>query len=162
MEVVKRKLNELKMDGDNARSHNHRNICAIKESILAFAQYAPIVVQESSSMIIAGNGTYMAVKELGWDEIDCVVLDVSDERARAISIIDNRSTELSNWDTSSLLKILTELDAPNLAISGYTDKEVEMLMNSLNMDQRTQDVFEKTKEPRECSCPKCGKTFMRK
>ena len=162
MEVVKKKISDLKLDGDNARNHNHRNINSIKESLLAFAQYAPVVVQESSNMVIAGNGTCMAAKELGWNEIDCIVVDVSDEKARAISIVDNRSTELSNWDTTALLKVLTHLDVQNLAIAGYTEKEVERLMESLNFDQKTQDTFDKIKEAKEYTCPKCGKTFAKK
>lgn len=162
MEIVKKKVGEINTDLDNARKHNTRNINAIKESLIAFAQYAPVVIQESTGMIIAGNGTFLAAKELGWDEIDCVIIDVDDAKARAMSIIDNRSTELSNWDTSALLKVLSQLDVESLPIVGYTEKEIEKLMDSLNFDQKTQEKIEKVKEAKSCVCPKCGKTFSRK
>ena len=128
MDIVKRKLSELKLDSDNARLHNARNMSAIKESLLAFSQYAPIVVQESTGVIIAGNGTYQAAKDLGWDEIECVAVDVDDDTLKMMSIVDNRTGELSNWDNTSLLKVLTTLDELKLKKAGFKTDEVEKMM----------------------------------
>ena len=159
MDIVKRKLSELKLDSDNARLHNARNMSAIKESLLAFSQYAPIVVQESTGVIIAGNGTYQAAKDLGWDEIECVAVDVDDDTLKMMSIVDNRTGELSNWDNTSLLKVLTTLDELKLKKAGFKTDEVEKMMESMDTEGEVDKVFDKIKKPKNYHCPRCGKNF---
>src|SRR5262245_36534392 len=78
----------------------------IKQSLRRFGQVRPIVVQHSEGMILAGNHTFMAAQELGWDKIACVYVDLPDDEATAYMLMDNRSGDMATWDDSGLLIVL--------------------------------------------------------
>ena len=129
MKTVKIKLNELIEFPNNVRIHTKRNLEAIKNSLKQFGQVKPILVQKSTNYIIAGNGTYQAAKALGWDEMDCNVLDLDDEKARALSIVDNRSGDLSQMDEKNLLDCLKDFDENLLSLTGYDDKQLDKMLS---------------------------------
>lgn len=160
MKIVNKKICDLVIDPENSRFHGARNLNSIKESLMSFSQYCPIVIQMNSNKIIAGNGTYQAAKELGWDEIQCVEADVDDETATMMSIADNRTSELSTWDNNMLMKVLTSLDEFNLKKTGFKTDEVEKMMDAINSDGDIDKIFEKIKNPKKYNCPKCGKQFV--
>lgn len=128
MKVKKMKIADLIEYPSNVRIHTKRNLDAIKNSLSAYGQYKPIIVQSSTSYIIAGNGTYQAAKALGWDEIECNVLDIDDEKARALSIVDNRSGDLSQMDEKNLLDFLKGFDKEMLELTGYDENELNKML----------------------------------
>jgi len=71
------------------------DVGAISVSLEAHGQYKPILVQQSTGFIIAGNHTWMAAKALGWPEIAVQYLEVDDDKALRILLADNRSTDLA-------------------------------------------------------------------
>lgn len=110
MRMQKIELDRLVHDPANPRTHDDRNLAAIRASLQENGQVEPLVVQRSTRMVIAGNGRMMAMKELGWDAAQCVVLDVDDTAARKLSITLNRSGELAGWDEGVLAQHLSELE----------------------------------------------------
>jgi site-specific DNA-methyltransferase (adenine-specific) len=112
MDIKTMRISDLKPDPNNARTHDARNIEAIKVSLEKFSQRKPIVITPEG-VVLAGNGTLEAAKALGWSEIT-VALTPSDwdyATAKAYALADNRSAELAEWDTSVLASQLVELDA---------------------------------------------------
>jgi len=128
MQIEKIKLEDLKEFPNNVRIHTKRNLDTIKKSLSEFGLYKPIVVQKSTHYIVAGNGTYQAAKALGWEEIECNVIDIDDEKAKALLIVDNRSGDLSQMDEKSLLDFLQEFDKETLDLTGYDDKELDKML----------------------------------
>lgn len=110
MQIQSVALSELNLDPSNVRKHDGKNLGAIKGSLAKFGQQKPIVV-DAKGIILAGNGTYAAAKELGWDKIDVVRTDLEGPEAIAYAIADNRSSELAEWDIAGLGKELEALDA---------------------------------------------------
>jgi hypothetical protein len=112
--------------------HNVRkgDTTAIKESLDANGQYRSIVVQKSSSHIIAGNHTYKAAVELGWKEITATIIDVDDESAIRIMLADNRTSELATNDEAALLALLQRLEESTgeLLGTGYDMDDLEDLI----------------------------------
>jgi len=144
METVKIKVDELTEFPNNVRIHTKRNLDTIKKSLTEFGQVKPILVQKSTNYIIAGNGTFQAAKALGWSEIECNVLDLTDEKARALSIVDNRSGDLSQMDEKNLLDFLKDFDKELLDLTGYDDKELDKM---LSFQEGT--LFEEDNKPKE-------------
>lgn len=128
MKVKKVKIADLIEYPSNVRIHTKKNLDVIKNSLKTYGQYKPIVVQESTSYILAGNGTYQAAKSLGWDEIGCNVIDIDDDKARALSIVDNRSTDLSQMDDKNLLDFLRDFDDELLSLAGYEQEELNKMI----------------------------------
>jgi hypothetical protein len=102
------------------------NVKAIAESLQANKQYRPIVVQKSTNKILAGNHTFRAAKELGWEKIAIVHVDVSDEEAKKIVLADNRTSDLAEYDNEVLLELLETIEAPDFG-TGYSASDLDLL-----------------------------------
>lgn len=111
MNVHTVRLDDLVDDPRNPRTHDETNLAAIRASLREHGQVEPIVVQKSSRMIIAGNGRVSAMRALGWETANAVVLDVNDHEARALSIKLNRTAELAGWDEDVLAAHFAELSS---------------------------------------------------
>lgn len=105
---------------------------AIKASLQRFGQFQTVVVQASTSHVIAGNNTVQAAEELGWEEIDAYVIDVDDAEAKAINIAANRLPALGSWDLEALLSQYQDLD--DLVGTGIDDDDIADLVASLEPD----------------------------
>lgn len=139
MNVVKINLAGLLPDPKNTRKHDRRNIDAIKESLRKFGQYRPFVVQRQGMIIRVGNGMYQAMKELGWSDGDAEIKDLTNDEAVALSIIDNRSSELAVWDDELLAKTLNELPSEYKTLTGFDDAEINKMLRAFDMEGEVQD-----------------------
>jgi site-specific DNA-methyltransferase (adenine-specific) len=101
---------DLVLDPRNARKHDGKNLQAIAESLKQFGQRKPIVVWGET--VVAGNGTLVAAKSLGWTEITVARVpdDWDKDRVMAYALADNRSAELAEWDEQVLTEQLKELE----------------------------------------------------
>lgn len=118
---------DLRLDTDNVRRHDSRSISAIAESLAEFGQRKPVVVT-SKNLVVTGNGTVQAAKQLGWTDVLAVRIpaDWSDEKIRAFAIADNRTSELSEWDTEALLEQLRDID--KIETVGFSQDELDDLI----------------------------------
>jgi ParB-like chromosome segregation protein Spo0J len=112
-------ISGLVADPDNARTHDEKNIEAIRGSLLEFGQCKPIVVW--GNIVVAGNGTLEAAKRLGWTEIVITRVPSSwdSNRARAYSLADNRTGELADWDSWVLADHLIDLDSVGFSVEDW-------------------------------------------
>lgn len=74
MKLEKRKVEDLIPYENNAKLHPRYQIEEIKESIKQFGFCDPIGISKDN-IIIEGHGRWQALKELGIDECDVIVLD---------------------------------------------------------------------------------------
>lgn len=102
-------IDDLELDPANARKHDDKNLKAIAGSLEAFGQRKPIVLH--GNRVIAGNGTLVAARSLGWKDIKVVRVpdDWSADQVKAYALADNRSAELAEWDEQVLSNQLLEL-----------------------------------------------------
>ena len=100
-------------------AHNPRrgDLEAIKESLRQHGQYRPVVASVRTSEILAGNHTWQAAKALGWEHIAVSWVDVDDEEAARIVLVDNRTNDIAGYDDAALAELLSSL--PDLTGTGY-------------------------------------------
>ena len=126
-------VDDLVHDPANVRLHDERNLDAIMASLARFGQQKPIVVGEDN-VVLAGNGTLAAAKQLKWSKLDVMRTSLTGSDAIAYAIADNRTAELATWDKDGLAQILASLqndtDVDHL-VTGYTDDEIKRLINSV-------------------------------
>jgi uncharacterized protein DUF6610/ParB-like nuclease family protein len=130
-------INELHEDPANVRTHPDRNLATIEASLRQFGQQKPIVAL-TTGRVIAGNGTLRAARNVGAKHIAVVRFDEEDDaRAAAYALVDNRSSDLSEWDFPSLTAQLDMLNAGGIDMAGlgFTDDELEQLMH-VGVEQR--------------------------
>ena len=107
----------------NARKHATGTLV---ESLRVNGQYRPIVVQASTRFVLAGNGTLLAVRELGWTHVAATVVDVDEQAARRIVAVDIRASDLAWYDQAALADLLSGIDG--LAGTGFTQQDLDELL----------------------------------
>jgi len=107
----------------NARTHN---LDIIKESLRTHGQFLPLLVQTSTKFILAGNGRHEGMEQLGWDEADVTFIDVDDEQATKILLVDNRSSDTGDYRDAELVALLESLT--DLVGTGYDSIDLDDLL----------------------------------
>lgn len=104
-------IDEIKEYELNAKEHPREQIEQIKKSILDFGNNDPIAI-DSNGEIIEGHGRYIALKELGFDEVEVIILGhLTEEQKKAYRLIHNKLTMNSDFDFELLEQELKELTA---------------------------------------------------
>lgn len=112
-------VSSLKPYENNAKIHTHEQVEQIKQSILEFGFNDPIAVDEHN-MVIEGHGRLLAVKELGWTEVECIRLDgMTDEQKKAYIHIHNQLTMNTGFDMDVLEAELKSIDGIDMAFFGF-------------------------------------------
>lgn len=122
----------------------------IKESLQHHGQYRPIVVQASTNHILAGNHTFKAAKELGWDTIEATFIDVDNDKALRILLMDNRANDKATYDTDELVGLLDQLLNTDLELTGtgFSMGDLDDLLANIDTpDKDLGDVDEIPKPP---------------
>ena len=139
MEIVKIKINDLKPYSKNAKKHPKKQIECIKQSIKQFGFNDPIGIWKDN-MVIEGHGRLQVLKELGYEEVECIRLDhLTDDERRAYTLAHNKVAE-SEWDFDLLNEEMDELFDFDMTEFGFefvdeeknkrdTQKKVEGILN---------------------------------
>ena len=113
-------INTLKSDHKNARKRTDRSSSLIKESLEKFGAARSIVIDEDNR-ILAGNGTIEGAKAAGIKNLRVIETDgqeiiavkrtgLSEEEKVGLALADNRTSDLSDWDTEMLKQLSEEQD----------------------------------------------------
>lgn len=122
------------------------NIPALRKSLERFGQLKPIVYQvrkmkggKSAKIVIAGNHTLAAARDLGWDEIAAVdASHLSEEEANAFALADNRIADLGIFDDRELAEFLKAhkfADDSLIEAAAFSQQEITRLMSSISENQ---------------------------
>lgn len=126
MEIVVRKLSELKQNEENIRMHPDTQIREYVRSLEKNGQLKLIVIDEDN-VIWIGNGLYQAMMKAGWTEAHCLVKrGMTRQQKIKMMMADNRIFDLGVDDMSVFDRMINEL-AGDFDIPGYDDE----LLNSL-------------------------------
>ena len=143
LENLKTSIETLSQDPQNLRLHDKRSIQAVTNSLDRFGQRVPIVVR--NGIVIAGNARLQAAINLGWDQIAVVSADEDDDAtAKLFAITDNRTADLSEFDTAGLAEAMVSLDLDDLGPLGWNDEELNEL---LKVEIDLGDLDEKPEPP---------------
>lgn len=121
MEIQNVPLEEITPYSKNPRK-NDQAVHAVMESIKQCGYVAPIIVDEDG-VILAGHTRYKALKNLGRTEAEVVVKNgLTEDQKRKYRLLDNKTSELAEWDFDLLAEELEGLDFGELDLEWGTDK----------------------------------------
>lgn len=95
---------------NNAKVHTPEQIEQIKSSIIKFGNNDPIGIWGNKNIIVEGHGRAIALKELGYEKVECIRLDhLTDEERRAYTLVHNKTTMNTDFDFSKLEEELLKI-----------------------------------------------------
>jgi len=151
MQIQEVKISDLKPYEANARTHPKSQIDLLKRNIIRFGFTTPCLIDQNN-VIIAGHGRVMAVKEMGWETVPCVVIDtLTDDEVKALRLADNQLGLLSGWDDNLLKEELISL-GPDTELLDLTGFNKDLIMPS---DEVSGFI------PDDCICPNCGTKHLK-
>jgi len=116
MNIVKRKLSELKQAEKNIRMHPDKQINEYIRSLEKNGQLKPIVIDENN-VIWIGNGLYQAMTKAGYKEAYCLLKEgMTEKDKKKMMLSDNRIFDLGVDDMAAfdefILEFKDDLDVP--------------------------------------------------
>lgn len=123
-------LSDLIEHPDNPR---HGDEAAIDESMAAHGFYGAVLAQASTNQIIAGNHRARVARRRGESSVPVLFLDVDDDQARRLLLVDNRTNDTATYDNTELVRLLGEIDRTEIGLAGtgYEDDDLALLLAQL-------------------------------
>lgn len=133
MNIQKIKIESLKPAEYNPRKDlkpEDEEYQKIKKSITEFGYVAPVIVN-SNMTVIGGHQRLKVLKELGYTEVECVVVDLDQEKEKALNIALNKIS--GDWDNDKLEELLAELKQTDIDmdITGFSFDEVDEILKDI-------------------------------
>lgn len=118
MEIIDRKINELKAYEKNPRK-NDDAVKYVANSIREFGFKVPVVIDKDNT-IVAGHTRIKAAKKLGMKTVPCIVADdLTEEQIKAFRLADNKVGEIAKWDDDLLAEELEEIPDIDMEEFGF-------------------------------------------
>jgi len=118
----------------------------IKASINEFGYVAPIIIN-SDMTVIGGHQRLKVLKELGYEEIQCIVVDLDKNKEKALNLALNKIS--GEWDDDKLEAILAELKETDIDmnVTGFSNDEIDdILKDVIGSKEDEFDIEEALKE----------------
>jgi len=160
MKIETVKIEQLVPYARNPRD-NSVSVDKVASSIQEFGFRQPIVVDENF-VILAGHTRLLASKKLGLKEVPVHMAEgLSESKKKAFRIMDNRSSEDSEWDEELLSLELSDLEDSgfDLNMTGFTEEEINALLSLNDMTVGLTDEDE-VPEPPEDPITKLGDLWI--
>jgi len=129
LKITHRRINELKRNENNARTHSTEQIEQIANSINEFGWTNPILIDEHD-IVIAGHGRLEAAIKLGIEDVPCIILSgLSETKKRAYLIADNQLALNAGWDLDILQAEIEAIKIDNFDIDllGFSQSDLDKI-----------------------------------
>jgi len=110
----------------------------LKQSIQTFGYVEPVLWNKRTGNIIGGHQRFKVLVELGYTEIDCVVLDMNLTDEKALNIALNKVS--GDWDKDKLMLLIADLQGSDFDVSLTGFDSIEL--NALFKDSLKEDIKE--------------------
>lgn len=152
MEIQKIDINKLIPATYNPRKDlkpNDEEYIKIKNSIINFGYVEPIIINKDFT-VIEGHQRLKVLKELNYEKIECIVVDLDKTQEKALNIALNKIS--GEWNTEKLENLLQELLQENFDVNltGFDSEEIDNILNEyLDTEEDEFDIDEAINEIQE-------------
>lgn len=152
MKIEKININEIIEYSGNAKEHPEWQVEQIKNSIREFGFNDPIAIDEKN-IIIEGHGRHLALKELGYTEVEVIRLKHLTEEQKAAYAIANTefNIEKLQYELNKL-----EVNDFDLSVLGFEQSELDEIlqeeMEELEIEDEDTDDTEVKRTKLICPC----------
>lgn len=162
MEIVKMRLSEL----NPAKYNPRKELCQgdpayekLKASMLAFGNVEPIVWNKATGNVVGGHQRLRVLQDMGVDESEVSVVDLSDVDEKRLNIALNKIT--GDWDEDKLVVLLSDITKSGAAMqpTGFDDKELALLFAGVSAGAEDDDFDVEEELERPC-ISQCGDIWV--
>ncbi|MDH7567932.1 MAG: ParB N-terminal domain-containing protein, partial [Clostridiales bacterium] len=114
----------------------------LRRSIEEFGYVEPVIWNRRTGNIVGGHQRYKVLTALGIKEIDCVVVDMDEEREKALNVALNKVG--GDWDVPLLTDLLKDLESSgfDVSLTGFDAAELDELFGNTNTGKVKEDDFD--------------------
>ena len=145
MQIEKKPIEELKAAPYNPRKNlkpGDKEYEKLKRSIEEFGYVEPVIWNKRTGMVVGGHQRLKVIKDLGYTEVDCVIVDLDEKKERALNVALNKIS--GEWDNEMLANLLKDLDKSgyDITLTGFDMAEAQELFGSGSMENVHEDEFD--------------------
>ncbi len=108
---------------------NESAVQEVAKSIKRFGFASPIIARTADNMVIAGHTRLLAAKKIGLKSVPVRFMDLDLNDAQLLALADNKIGEIADWEETKLKDILASLDDQDLSGLGWSDDELDALID---------------------------------
>ncbi len=132
----------------------------IKNSIQEFGYVEPIIINYDMT-VIGGHQRLTVLKDLGYREVQCVVVHIEDEnKVKALNIALNKIT--GAWNEQLLADLIVDLQTANFNtdFTGFEAPEIEQLFSKVHNKEIQEDDFDVDAERKKPMVAQIGDVWL--
>lgn len=145
MDMRRLTLSELTPADYNPRKDLHPGDAEyekLKRSLAEFGYVEPVIWNKTTGHIVGGHQRLKVLADLGFESVDCVVVELDETREKALNIALNKIS--GDWDESKLALLIADLDAADFdaELTGFDEDEIQAMIGSLDEAEAHDDGFD--------------------
>ena len=114
----------------------------LKRSLEQFGYVEPVIWNKTTGRVVGGHQRLKVLMDLGESEIDCVVVELSEDKEKALNIALNKIS--GEWDKDKLALLITDLQGADFDVSltGFDTSELDSLFRDTMKEGIHDDDFD--------------------
>jgi len=148
MNTGKMAIDQIKFAPYNPRKMKSEEMNKLIKSIKTHGCYEPPIVNSRTRHVVGGNQRLRALIELGYKEVDVVIIDLPLDQEKALNIALNKIS--GEWDEDKLAVLIEELQKIpdfDVGLTGWDSSEISQLLDNYHEAKEGDDFdFEATVE----------------
>lgn len=142
-----KKISELTPAPYNPRESTEKQESQLKQSLKKFGVVEPIIYNKQTGYIVGGHFRVRELQKLGYTEIECVIVDLSEEDEKELNIRLNANTGQWDWDELANNFELDDLndwglEVPNMKHELEAEEDDFEVNDAIETDIVLGDLFE--------------------
>lgn len=132
----------------------------LKRSMEQFGYVEPVVWNKTTGRVIGGHQRLKILVDMGLNEVDCVIVEMNEEREKALNIALNKIN--GEWDTDKLAMLISDLQGSDFDVSltGFEEAEIADLFEKTGEKEVRDDDFDLTAALEKASFVKRGDIWI--
>ena len=128
----------------------------LKRSMDEFGYVEPVIWNKQTGRVVGGHQRLKVLLAMGLTEIDCVVVDLSEEREKALNVALNKIS--GDWDKDKLGLLIADLQGSrfDVSLTGFEPAELDALFKDSLRDGVKDDDFDVDAELKQPALTKAG------
>ena len=132
----------------------------LKRSMEQFGYVEPVIWNKTTSHVVGGHQRLKVLLDMGITEVECVVIEMNEEKEKALNIALNKIS--GDWDKDKLMLLIADLQGADFDISltGFEPAELDALFKDSLKDGIHEDDFDVDAELQKPALTKQGDVWM--